>query len=240
LEGGPVSVLYRFLVCVFAAAIAACGGGGGDDSSPKLESANTATYSVTFMTVWDDQTFPTNFPAGRHFSGVIGATHNAQVVFWEAGQLASAGIEDMAENGGKQQLGDEIDVAIAAGTAEILLSGGGIPDTTDTVEFQFDITTDYPLVTLVSMVAPSPDWFVGVDGLSLRAQGDWEDSITVELAVYDAGTDDGLSFNSADADTNPQGVITRLSSAAVDTDFLDGVHRSSLLHIGTFTFTRIP
>ena len=29
------------------------------------------------------------------------------------------------------------------------------------------VTTDHPRVTLVTMIAPSPDWFVGVSGLSL-------------------------------------------------------------------------
>ena len=41
------------------------------------------------------------------------------------------------------------------------------------------------------MLAPRPDWFVGVDGVSLRENGSWLDSKVVELVVFDAGTDSG-------------------------------------------------
>ena len=64
------------------------------------------------------------------------------------------------------------------------------------------------------------------------------DELVVELKTYDAGTDDGVSFTSGNADTSPKENITLLTSAASDTDFSNGVHRSSGQHIGTFTFKR--
>ena len=46
---------------------------------------------------------------------------------------------------------------------------------------EFQIGRDHPLVTLVAMIAPSPDWFVGVHDLGLIESGDWVDEMTVDL-----------------------------------------------------------
>jgi len=56
---------------------------------------------------------------------------------------------------------------------------------------QFSVKTDSPFVTLTTMIAPSPDWFVGMHGLSLLDdQGQSFQERQVELVPYDAGTDD--------------------------------------------------
>ena len=57
--------------------------------------------------------------------------------------------------------------AISAGTADSLIQGGGIARSPGVATAAFEIGRDHPLVSLVSMVAPSPDWFVGVSALSL-------------------------------------------------------------------------
>ena len=111
---------------------------------------------------------------------------------WVAGGLATTGIKDMAELGSKSALSGEIDVAIQAGIARSELSGGGVNPSPASVELVFDVHERFPLVSLVSMIAPSPDWFVGVAGLDLMENGRWRDSVTVELLPYDAGTDSGI------------------------------------------------
>ena len=77
----------------------------------------------------------------------------------------------MAEQGRKTRLDAEVAAAVAEGRAQQVLSGGDVPLSPGTVSLDFDITRDHPLVTLVSMVAPSPDWFVGVSGLGLIENG---------------------------------------------------------------------
>ncbi len=202
-------------------------------------SGNAATYQVIFKTTWNETNFPTNFPSDRHFSGLIGATHNGQVRFWEMGQFATVGIEDMAEQGSKSELMNEIQTATDEGKAEFTLSGEGISSSIDEVSLGFKISETYPLVTLVSMLAPSPDWFVGVHDLNLYEGGTWIKEITVNLSVYDAGTDDGTQYTSSDNEPASHGVITLLSSNVRDTDFLDGVNRINKTYVGTFTFRRI-
>ena len=46
----------------------------------------------------------------------------------------------------------------------------------------------HPLVTLVSMLGPSPDWFIGVSGLNLRDGNRWKEIVEVDLYPYDGGS----------------------------------------------------
>ena len=191
-----------------------------------------AQYQITFTSTWSSETHPSeNFPAGAHFSRLIGATHNQSVIFWQSGSLATAGIEDMAEKGNNSQLKNEVGAAIGAGTADQFLLGDGLGSATGTIVLEsVDLHQDYPLVTLVTMIAPSPDWFVGVSGVSLLdGEGKWINSKEVTLYPYDAGTDDGTDYGSPNADSDPAEPIVNISGKAP----------FSSLPIGTLTFTRI-
>ena len=194
-----------------------------------------ARYRVTFKATWSAGTHPTNFPAGPHFSGLVGATHDGSAGIWERGELASDAIELMAETGGKSKLLAEIAALIAAGTAHGELSGNGLSTSPSSVILEFDVVSSHPFVTLVSMLAPSPDWFVGVSGLSLLAEdGTWKDREVVSLLLYDAGTDDGVTFTAANANSDPAQPISRLTSESGDTDFTDGAPP-----VGTFLIERL-
>jgi len=91
-----------------------------------------------------------------------------------------------------------------------------------------------PKVTFLSMIAPSPDWFVGAHIETLLADGKFVDTITVDVLAYDAGTDDGNSYQSADDDTQPKGVIQGLITDPIHTSFTSEAARK----IGTLTFTK--
>jgi hypothetical protein len=194
--------------------------------------APTARYRVTFDATWSASTHPTDAPPGPHFSGLIGGTHRDPVRFWTEGALASEGIKAMAERGRKSPLDEEIQDAIAAGTAQHVLSGGDVPHSPGAVALDFEVGRDHPLVTLVSMIAPSPDWFVGVSGLSLL-EGDWVSEKVVALEAWDAGTDGGASFLSPDRALDPRQPIARIRSGPL-------VVGSAVPPLGTFTFRRLP
>ena len=152
--------------------------------------AQSATYRVTFEGRWTTTATPDGVPGGAHFSPLIGAVHNDKVTFWNSGGTASAGIESMAELGGTDTFKAEI-VAAGSNAGAVIERMGNI-GATATVTADFMVTPTHPLVTLVTMVAPSPDWFVGVSGLTLLdAQGDWLASHSVDLYPYDAGTEEG-------------------------------------------------
>ncbi len=190
------------------------------------EAPSWANYTVTFEATWSATTHPQSFPGNPHFSGLIGGTHHDGVEFWADGALASTGIKQMAEWGSKSALNAEVNAAIGAGQAGVVISGGGIGTSPGQVAASFTISPEFPLVTLTSMLAPSPDWFVGVAGVSLLVGQEWVSELTVDLYAYDAGTDSGVNYTSPDLPTNPADPI----SAIVSPPFSPGVS------VGTLTF----
>lgn len=185
-----------------------------------------ATYSVTFEVNWSAATHPLDFPGGAHFSGLVGGTHHAGVQFWTPGALASLGIKRMAEWGQQATLATEVETAIAAGTAGSVLLGPAIASLPGSTTLEFNATPEHPLVTLVTMIAPSPDWFVGVMGLDLRPGGRWAEELVVVLYPWDAGTDSGATYTAGDQPTVPPVPLFAITSAP----FTPGEP------IGTFTF----
>jgi hypothetical protein len=200
----------------------------------RVVSDFTARYQVVFNATWSQATHPTNWPAGAHWSGLVGGTHNEAVHFWREEETASEGIRLMAERGQQATLLSEIAPAIADGTAHLQLAGGGIGTSPGSVSLTFpqSMRRDFPLVTLVSMIAPSPDWFVGVDSLSMITNENWATNLTVTLYGFDAGTDSGPSYASADQVTVPRGVVTRFTG-------FPAIQNGVIVPFGNFTFIRL-
>jgi hypothetical protein len=82
------------------------------------------------------------------------------------------------------------------------------------------------------MIAPSPDWFVGVNGLNLFENGSFVNEKTIILYPYDAGTDSGTTYTSPDEPTEPPAPIHLID----DHPF---VYEDELVPLGTFIFTKI-
>jgi hypothetical protein len=202
-------------------------------SMPSMPDApQTARYRVTFDSRWSSATHPVDIPANAHFSSLIGGTHASSVTFWADNTLASTGIKDMAERGRITPLDQEVQRAISAGTAEHLLTGPNIPQSPSSTSFEFSVSQRFPLVTLVTMVAPSPDWFVGVAGLPLFERGQWRQDHRVDLDPWDAGTDSGQSFLSPDLVTSPPAPISRILTAPLSPN-------GRVTPLGSFVFTKI-
>ena len=236
----PVRVLSRCLVPACAALLVAtlghgCSayGDGSDDMSLSPQAGEaaaagaSAVYTVTFTGAWTVEATPGGVPDGAHFSPLIGGVHNADVAFLEAVGQATPGIESMAERGRTATLTEEIQAAGANALSVLRKESGPGATASDTFE-AVTVTADHPRITLLSMIAPSPDWFVGVFGLSLLdAEGNWADALTVNLYPWDAGTEEGDDFSFDNAATVPPGTIVGLR----------GTGRFSDAPIATLTFT---
>ena len=198
---------------------------------PAVATHSRAVYTVTFEGQWTTKATPGGVPSGAHFSRLVGGVHNADVVFVEVLPLttASPGIESMAETGGTATLKTEI---AAAGDKHLSVLEGANNSILATASESLagvTLTTDHPRVTLLTMVAPSPDWFVGVSGLSmLDSLGGWRESRTVELHPFDAGTEEGAGFSLTNDGTVPHERITSLL----------GKGKFSAEPIATLTFQR--
>jgi hypothetical protein len=104
---------------------------------------------------------------------------------------------------------------------------------TSTVK-NIEVNTTYPLVSAITMIAPSPDWFVGVHDYNLcnEANGMWFSKKVKDLFLYDSGTDDAPTFFHKNKPSKPPVPIFLI------TNQIDGSLKSNktIKRFGTFTF----
>ena len=196
---------------------------------PREPRPDSAIYRLDFEATWSDSTHPTDFPAGAHFSPLIGGVHGDSASFWEMGDTSSPGMEDMAETGRTRLLAGEIEDEIPDHALAVIEGRGTRSPGASKIDSVI-VNADHPLVTLVTMIAPSPDWFAGVTGQSLQDEdGEWVDELRVVLYPLDAGTDSGTTYTSPNEDTSPKEPISSLR----------GQYPFSEEPVGAYVFTRI-
>jgi hypothetical protein len=198
-------------------------------------SQSNATYEITFTSVWNAGDHGA-LPGGAHWSNIIGANHQNADEFLEMGMMASTGIENVAELGSNGAFIGEINSRIGSNLAEHLINYTSLPnDATGSVTLpQITFDDDHPFLTLASMIAPSPDWFIAINSFNLREGGNWNEGdinneINIDLFPYDAGTENGNTYSLSNPATVPQGNITSLVNVAPFND----------KRIGFFTITFI-
>ena len=215
--------------------------GGGSWPEPTTTATVTTADSTgvdTSDVTWSEADHPGAVPEYAHFSWLGGGTHDDLVSFWSPGALASPGMVQMAEIGNTDILSTEVAAAVEAGHADAVLQWQQwfCPPVTDVAvcgdeTVAIDVSLAFPNVTLVSMLGPSPDLFVGVSGLPLLVDGAWVDELVIDLRPYDGGTRSDVDFTMNGALQDPP-----LPIAAVDS-FED--HLIGPGSLGTMTFVRI-
>ncbi len=131
-------------------------------------------------------------------------------------------------------LNNEMYSAIKAKKALRRFQGRGISNTGTFTVKDIEVNTSYPLVSAITMIAPSPDWFVGVHDYTLcdENNGTWFDKKVKDLFLYDSGTDDAPTFVHTNKPSKP----------AVPIFLITNKHEGSLKsnntikRFGTFTF----
>ena len=217
------------LVLALAALVLGCDSA--TETPPEPTVRGEARYAVTLDATWSAATHPDAFPPDPHFSRLTGAAHADGLHLWSVGASATPGIQGMAETGATAALRAEVE---ALGARAAYAEGEPVRTSPGTAAVEIVVSDERPLATVVSMIAPSPDWFIGVDGLDLREPaptqaGDngWADRVVVELRVYDAGTDAGAGY------TAPDAPVSAVPIAAVDYAPLAGTT------VGTLVFERV-
>ena len=174
------------------------------------EAQVTATFEVTIQSAWSSLAFA-SVPNNQQFSQVIGASHEDGFPLWQEEGFASPAFEQLVEDGEVAPLISVVNTAIAAGEANSLIQEAGITTELGSTTFEITVNQASPNLSLVSALQPSPDWFVGVSGLSLLDEsGAFVSELEVDLEVYDAGTDSGAFFDGPNIDSLPQGAIALL------------------------------
>ena len=172
-------------------------------------SQSTATYTITFNSDWNASDHGT-LPGDAHWSRLVGANHTSAISYWDIGLPASLGIENIAEIGSNSAFNSEVQTNINNGNTEQYIDGSNLNSAQGSIVIEdLEISDAYPLLTLATMIAPSPDWFIGINNVSLvDDMGNWKSTITMDMYVYDAGTEEGATYSYNNAPTNPQSVIS--------------------------------
>jgi len=140
----------------------------------------------------------------------------------------------VAETGSTSSFVSEANDAISAGTALDVEIGAGGFDSPGSQTVTIDMNSEFPQVTFLSMIAPSPDWIGGAHVNNLLTSDGFADSLTVDVMAYDAGTDSGKQYRSANLATNPRDVIQALITDPADASFTSAAQQK----IGTLTFIK--
>ena len=182
--------------------------------------SQTATYAVEYNVTWSNDSHPETLPSGAHVSPIVLTVHKTRDSLFEPDHLATAGIEIMAETGATATLVDELSQNEA--TLEPVI--GQVINAPGSNNLEIKANQDYRFLSAVSMLAPSPDWFVAVNNVELFKDGQWLDQVELTMRPYDAGTDSGATFEATNSDTNPAEVISLprdddFKQAAAEGDF---------------------
>ena len=139
-----------------------------------FNSATAAEFSATL----------TNTTHGSYFTPLLITAHEDTIHLFELGQPASQELQAMAEGGDisglETAVGGADDDTVANPAAGLLGPGSSV-----TASFNTD-TTGNPVLSLVAMILPTNDGFVGLDSLVIpQTPGTY----TYYLNAYDAGTE---------------------------------------------------
>ncbi|CAG9785778.1 unnamed protein product [Diatraea saccharalis] len=175
-----------------------------------------ARYQLTFEGLWSYNTHPKAFPQSQElarFSEVVGASHSKYFSVYKYNTEASAGIKMLAEQGNTTQLEMEIQAELGHGVRTVIKATAPAKTNLTTLT-SFRANKENHLVSLVTGIMPSPDWFLGMANLELCEfkTGQWAKTVKLNLYPLDAGTDSGKDFESSNDGTSPPQPIT---SAAI-------------------------
>ena len=186
------------------------------------------TYKVTFDFNWNNQDFPIDYPSNPHFSKLIGWSHKSTNDFFSIETIASEGIKDMAERGVNSTLENEIQEKIDNGDGLKFVIGESLSSGVGKITVDIIVNKENSSVTLATMIAPSPDWYIAVVNINLFENGEFTNEKIVDGLIYDAGTDSGTTFESNNDETNPKQPISLITNTPFGND----------ITISTVTFSK--
>lgn len=218
-------------------ALASCGEDETGCSNPGAltscdEGDGVVCYNITLQGDWSEQKQGIEVPGNGHFTVLVGTAHDSSYEMWAQGELASAGVERVAEVGKTPTLESEIAEQVDAGHAGDLACGENIGPT-ESMTTSVKATEQHPLLSVLSMLAPSPDWFIGVHDVALHDETTgWIEDVTVDLYLHDAGTEDDTKPFSLDNDEASPHVPIAANH--------EGIFGAGAPPLGTLRIQRVP
>ncbi|MFC2159271.1 spondin domain-containing protein [Actinomycetota bacterium] len=192
--------------------------------SESTDAVETVSYNFKFDAIWSDDSHPDDYVSNAHFSPFVVYSYDGtdQGRIYTIDSISTPGMEDMAETGATGMLEEEINRIIDSGNALSYVKAVRI-DSPGQTEETLEFTQEFSQFIFVTMIAPSPDWFIAGEA-DLFIDGQWVDNMILDLISFDAGTDSGDSLTAANSDTDPKQPISRFDD--------------SLQKLGTITITK--
>jgi len=159
-------------------------------------------------------------------------------------QKASLGVQNVAEFGETKVLKKELNAAGKV-VKDITMSSGGpffptLDNPSESIGGKLNMDTKRRLISSISMIAPSPDWFTGLSKYRPYKGGKWLQSFTVDTYPWDAGTDSGDTYASPNSATNPKEPIYQISNShPSDNDLFWLGPEPYVLPVGQWSCTKV-
>ena len=223
--------------------------------------------TVTFTSTWCALTQPYDFspaagisvdfpdgpPAATAYSGAahqgfpLAVTHSSAYSLWGGGVGAPASdcLRNISTAGFATECIPGVAAAVADGSAAGYVVGDpqpacGVPNAPSPAAPQtitLPVDAAHSMLSVLFMLAPSPDWFTGVQSLDLCVDGYWR-SRSLSTQPYDSGVDSATTFVHVDSDPatgccqdpTAGGVISMISGGT-DTPFTSNVQDHTGLEI---------
>jgi len=181
----------------------------------------TVEYSCVLTNNWSGVNHPIGYEsvsASAHWSPPILLAHSKFANLWSSGDMASPGIEAVAEIGSTFKLRSEIEILQTKGLAGHMVEGNNQFNAGDPPQLFESITLspNHPYLSTISMMAPSPDWFSGLSSFCPRGPGGfWFESFEIATYPFDAGTETGDAYSINNVSESPHDPITPLTKDTV-------------------------
>lgn len=195
---------YSIIIIAFSILFVAC-----KKEQNQINKFSEARYTIEITGKWSLPDF--TVPSGVHFTNFAGIVHKNNTSLWQENMFASTGIENVAETGNTSILLLEIDSIIREKKA-ISLIYFTPPGPVSTKTASVYCNSEFSFISFISMIAPSPDWFIGVSNINLYKNENWVNDTIIPLFVHDAGTEEGDVFGYNNPSTSPQQSIKLLTT----------------------------
>jgi len=204
-----------------------------------VPSYSDVQYNCVFENLWTKDRHPRRYPSGSgiHWTRQILASHSSTYNMWREGSLASNGVRKMAEAGGTADIVKELESLNSS--YEIGYAKYMVIDPTMRFNNPVAMTSEHHHLSVITKIAPSPDWFSGFhdfDALNEYTQT-WYKEFTIETFPYDAGTENGDSYNIDNSATFPMQPISQFTVDNVPNGIFLNRKRNDILPVAKYTCT---
>jgi len=183
-----------------------------DSTNNLCPAKKLAVYQLQLQTFWSEQAFPKQYPQWRppaQWSKSVGYSHREAFSLFSLGSEVDEGVRQFVETGSSEALDQAssnrsfLDAILAPPIVQ------GVGNTSTNVF----VDANHSMISVITKIVPSPDWFIGLDSVSLCKDGLFIPAFNTEAFPMDAGTDNGFTFTSPNWETEPRAEVFQISNS---------------------------